>query len=214
MHLQQSHAVTHPFDNKSAFLCATRNNLLKLISQQPNQPWSEATLELGDPTSSGDIITHAAFGDAPNHIVMATFDTSKCLRLYRVNILWNMAQGDPQHGVTPSVTPVLRVTHVQLLDRVQPQTPNGSALSHLKIEPPMFWADKGRVTITAVFTCLPDEQEIGHETGDRGSIIARWELRRSEALLHDVFKTLKPGAEKPAASKVIRVYPQINHYSD
>lgn len=198
----QHQVVAHPFDNKSAFLCITRNNRLKLISQQQVQPWSEAILELGEPSSSNGIITHASFGDVQGQIFLATYDVSKSLRFYRVNITWNPAQGDQQHGQPATVSPTLRITHIQLLDRVLPQHSNGAELSQILIQPPpTVGAEKGHVSVTALFTCLPDDQHMGPQADGRGSVIARWELRRSEVGLHDVFKTLKPGTEVVMASK-------------
>jgi len=196
--------ASHPIDGKSALLYATRGNHLKLLVQQPSSPWTEAVLELGDLTSSSDIVTHACFGDINGQILLATYDVAKSLRLYRVHIVWNHVQGDVHHGQPPSVSPVLRVTHVQLLDRVLPQILNGAELSQLLIQPPMVGAEKGHVSLTALFTCLPDDQQVGHRASGRGSVISTWELRQTEVVLHDVFKTLKPGTDKPSASKVSR----------
>lgn len=193
--------IAHPFEGRSALLAITRSNHLKLIYQQPSQPWSEAILELGELTSSSDVITHAAFGDALSQILLVTYDASKCLRLYRVHILWNPVQGDPSHGQPPSVNPVLRVSHIQLLDLVLPQTPSAAELSSILIQPPTVGAEKGHVQVSALFNCLPDDQQIGNQADGRGSVVARWELRQSEVVLHEVFKSLKPGTEKLTASK-------------
>lgn len=194
--------AAHPFDNKSAFLCVTRSNQIKLITQQQNQPWSESTLELGELNSSSGIVTHASFGDVQGQILLTTYDDSKCLRLYRLNILWNPVQGDPQHGQHATVSPALRVTHIQLLDRVLPQSSNGAELSHILIQPPTVATDRSAVLVLAVFTCLPDDQQVGHQAGVRGSVISRWELRQSEVVLHNVFSTLKPGTDKLTVGKV------------
>lgn len=194
--------ITHPSEGKSAFVCVTRSNQLKLVYQQTNQPWSEVMLELGELTSSSDVITHASFGDAPGQLLLITHDASQCLRLYRVNILWNHVQGDFHHGIPPSVNPVLRVTHVQLLDHVIPQSQTAAELSQILVQPPAIGSDKGHISIMALFTCLPDDQQMGHQASERGSIIAKWGLKQSEVVLHDVFKTLKPGFDKPTPSKV------------
>ena len=201
----QFQTATNQLENKSAFLCVTRNNHLRLVAQQQTTPWTETSLELGELTSSNDIVTHATFGDIQGQLLLATYDASKCLRLYRVNIVWNAVQGDYQHGQPPSVTPQLRATHIQLLDRILPQRPNGSELSQILIQPPMVGADKGHVLLAALFTCLPDDQQVAHQANGRGSILSRWELKQSEVVLHDVFKTLKPGTDKLPASKVSRI---------
>lgn len=189
--------VAHPLEGRSAILCVTRSNHLKLIFQQPSQPWSEAGLGLGEMTSSADILTHATFGDINGQLLLVTYDASKSLRLYRMQIEWN----DQQHGKPPSVNPVLSVTHIQLLDRVLPQTPSAAELSSILIQPPAIGVDRGHIQISAVFNCLPDEQQINHHTSARGSVVARWELRQSEVVLHEVFKALKPGTDKINASK-------------
>lgn len=193
--------VTH-LDSRSAFVCVTRSNQLKLVYQQTNQLWSEVMLELGELTSSSDVITHASFGDAPNQLFLVTHDASKCLRLYRVNILWNPMPGGSHHGIPSSVNPVLRVSHVQLLDHVIPQSQTAAELSQILVQPPAMGADKAHTSIIALFTCLPDDQQMGHQASERGSIIAKWELKQSEVVLHEVFKTLKPGFDKPTTSKV------------
>ncbi|KAL1306804.1 hypothetical protein AAFC00_005461 [Neodothiora populina] len=193
--------ITHPFEGRSAFLCVTRNNHVKLIYQQPSQPWQETTMELGELSSSGDLLTHASFGEAQGQLLLVTYDASNCLRLYRVHILWNQVQGDPQHGQPPSVNPTLRVAHTQLLDHVLPQSASGAELSQLYIQPATIGAENGHVQITALFTCLPDDQQMGHGANSRGSVVARWELKAAAVVLHEVFKTLKPGTDKLMPSK-------------
>lgn len=64
MRFHELHGVSNPIDNKGAFLCVTRRGLLKLIYEQPGQPWSQYVFTLDNPTDSGDVLTHAAFCQA------------------------------------------------------------------------------------------------------------------------------------------------------
>lgn len=64
MRLHDIHGVSNPIDNKAAFLCITRRCQLKLIYEQPGQPWSQAGSTLDSLTDSGDALTHAAFCQA------------------------------------------------------------------------------------------------------------------------------------------------------
>jgi mediator of RNA polymerase II transcription subunit 16 len=64
MRLHEIHGVSNPIDNKAAFLCVTRRNLVKLVYEQPGKPWAQQVLNLNDPTDSGDMLTHAAFCQA------------------------------------------------------------------------------------------------------------------------------------------------------
>ncbi|GAB7348668.1 hypothetical protein MBLNU459_g7031t1 [Dothideomycetes sp. NU459] len=212
MKLVETAGVSHPFDNRAAFLCVTRSNSVKLIYQQPNQRWTETETELGILASSGDVITHAAFGDASNHLLLVTYDTSKSLRLYRLGIGWNPSGGDALHP--PSVNPQLNLKHVHILDRCMPQShgrpfsegapnmmhtsPIGAELSSIQIKPPMSATD-GPFMVMAVFTSSGSDDQLSQHSAGKFSVIARWELQQTESTLHESFKSLKPGTENPVA---------------
>lgn len=225
--LHETTAVSHPFDNRAAFICVTRNVIVKLIYQQPNALWLETELELGSLVSYGDIITHAAFGDSSSrshnlslyheptqltpvdHLLLVTYDISKCLRLYRIGINWHAVGGDAQQP--PSVNPQLSLKHVQILDRCIPQshdrpfsdsTPNlmptspaGAELSNIQIRPPMSGSN-GSFTVMALYTSAGSDDQLSQ--GSKFSVIARWELQQSDVTLHESFVNLKPSTEKPA----------------
>lgn len=233
MKLHETTAVSHPFDNRAAFVCVTRSIVMKLVYQQPNSIWVETELELGTLACYGDIVTHAAFGDASSqsyspfpysycdsiltradHLLLVTYDTSKCLRLYRIGIAWNAVGGDP--SLPPSVNPQISLKHVQILDRCLPQPYNRlftnsasgmmqstaicAELSNIQIKPPTSGTD-GNFMVMAIFTNGGNDDQLSPHS--KFSVISRWELQQSEATLHESFRSLKPTTEKPSSGSKV-----------
>lgn len=64
MKLHEVPGISNPLENKAAFMCINRRNVVKLVYQTSGQPWSEHSMSLGDLTDSGDVLTHAAFCQA------------------------------------------------------------------------------------------------------------------------------------------------------
>lgn len=62
----------HSVDGKTAFIVVTQSFLLHIVWQLDGQPWPDATVALNDPSSSDDILTHAAFVDANRESSMET----------------------------------------------------------------------------------------------------------------------------------------------
>ncbi|KAI5239334.1 hypothetical protein E4T43_06859 [Aureobasidium subglaciale] len=200
MRLHDIHGVSNPIDNKAAFLCVTRRCQLKLIYEQPSQPWSQFVMTLDDITDYGDTLTHAAFCQANQHLVMVTYDSSKRLRLYKIMINWNANAGEGNnHKAT--LSPQMAILHVELLDRCVPQSSDRAAsaqLSSLHIEPQSQAIDNTTFTVIAVFTSAVQDH------GGKYSIISRWELQQADTTLHNSFKDLKPTAAQPAAAKPVQ----------
>ncbi|KAI4851052.1 hypothetical protein E4T45_05240 [Aureobasidium sp. EXF-8846] len=200
MKLHEVHGVSNPIDNKAAFLCINRRGLLKLIYEQPGQPWSQYVLTLDNITDSGDVLTHAAFCQANQHLVMVTYDSSNRLRLYKIMINWNPNAGDGNNQKT-SLNPQMAILHVELLDRCVPQSSERAAsaqLSSLHIEPISQAIENSTFTVVAVFTSPAQDH------GGKFSIISRWDLQQIDTSLHDSFKGLKPTATQPAANKPVQ----------
>ncbi|KAI5245922.1 hypothetical protein E4T42_06598 [Aureobasidium subglaciale] len=91
MRLHDIHGVSNPIDNKAAFLCVTRRCQLKLIYEQPSQPWSQFVMTLDDITDSGDILTHAAFCQANPVFTSAAQDHGG---KYSIISRWELQQAD------------------------------------------------------------------------------------------------------------------------
>ncbi|THX79645.1 hypothetical protein D6D05_04871 [Aureobasidium pullulans] len=200
MRLHEVHGVSNPIDNKAAFICVTRRSLVKLIYEQPGQPWTQFNLSLDSLTDSGDVLTHASFCQANQHLVMATYDSSKRLRLYKIMIHWNSNTGDGNNQ-KPTLNPQMAVLHVELLDQCVPQSSERAAsaqLSSLHIEPISQAIENSTFTVVAVFTSAAQDH------GGKFSIISRWELQQADTTLHDSFKGLKPTAAQPAAQKPVQ----------
>ncbi|KAH0294203.1 hypothetical protein M436DRAFT_81910 [Aureobasidium namibiae CBS 147.97] len=200
MKLHEVHGVSNPIDNKAAFLCVTRRGLLKLIYEQPGQPWSQYVFTLDNLADSGDVLTHAAFCQANQHLVMVTYDTSKRLRLYKIMINWNANAGDGTNHKT-TLNPQIAVLHVELLDRCVPQSSERAAsaqLSSLHVEPISQAIDNSTFTVVAVFTSAAQDHS------GKFSIISRWDLQQVDATLHDSFKSLRPTTAQPATNKPVQ----------
>ncbi|KAH0011805.1 hypothetical protein KCU78_g9919, partial [Aureobasidium melanogenum] len=200
MRLHDIHGVSNPIDNKAAFLCVTRRCQLKLIYEQPGQPWSQAVSPLDNLTDSGDVLTHAAFCQANQHLVMVTYDASKHLRLYKIMINWHANAGDGNtHKAT--LNPQMAILHVELLDQCVPQSSERAAsaqLSSLNIEPISQAIDNSTFTVVAVFTSAAQDH------GGKFSVISRWDLQQTEVALHDSFKGLKPAASQSTPNKSVQ----------
>lgn len=134
------------------------------------------------------------------HLVMVTYDTSQRLRLYKIMINWNANAGDGNNQRI-TLNPQMAVLHVELLDRCIPQSPERAAsaqLSSLHIEPISQAIDNSTFTIVAIFTSAAQDH------GGKFSIISRWDLQQTDALLHDSFKSLKSTAAQPAPNKPVQ----------
>lgn len=151
---------------------------------------------------------------------MVTYDSNKRLRLYRIRIAWNPSQVHI-HGqqTTTAVNPQLHVSHSKLMGHCAPQTQPantlndmsyldhqeiGAQLAHLYILPPavpMSSSDPpSSYTVMAVFT------QLGNVNQMPNSVIARWDLQPSEPVLHESFKSLRPGSDKTGSNKVRMPY--------
>lgn len=151
---------------------------------------------------------------------MATHDSASRLRLYHVRVAWNESKINHQGRLLNACSPQLSVTHVKLLDicHTSPQLlgtlpgtayagqPEGARLAQLLIIPPapesVVNSEAERTnTILAVFNYAPSQNGLDHAQRSSYSVVSRWELQQSELTLHESFKALKGGNEKPPSSR-------------
>ncbi|KAL1634921.1 Mediator of RNA polymerase II transcription subunit 16 [Neofusicoccum ribis] len=103
-----------------AFICFTRGGTVRLLYQQPDQQWYEATAEIEASNSGKDAFTHASFtsdsGNFPfglsqqptdsseQSLLLATHTVSGSIIVYRVKINWNAQPGrsaSPTFDISP-----------------------------------------------------------------------------------------------------------------
>ena len=128
--------VSHPIDNRHALLYVTFQWTSSRFSTKMRAMYTSqhpSTVDIF--CSSDDLLSHAAFGEDGNHLILATHDESRRLRLYKIIIHWNvtpLTRGN-QHAMT--VAPTLEIGHLTALDRVSPQMSDVARLSHLSVVP-------------------------------------------------------------------------------
>ena len=202
---QNSQRVHHPAENRNAVLYVTSNCRLCLLYQTEIGAWQSTSIDLESWDSTEDLLSHAAIGNDGDHLVLATHDVSRRLRLYRVRVNWNPTQHSRGNMQYITVAPALEVDHLTALEYVTPQLSDNASFSHLCIvsKPPPF-AEQGAPTATtvlAVFTHAPAPLEVQHSY-DAFSVLARWELQTTVPTLHDSFTRLKSNGPTPVYNPV------------
>ncbi|KAI9763955.1 MAG: mediator complex subunit [Geoglossum simile] len=207
----------HPMPSRSTLIGVTRGGMVRLWYQQHDARWLEVNTELESIGSSDDLLSHASFSsDRDNSLLLVIHTTSHQIRLYRININWNIPANQkpiPQSQV-PS-TASLQISHVKVDDFCFPlghvegkdvsQSQIGlndisrgnmsrAQLSHLEMIPPAPQLSKhsepSYPIIMAAFSYVPTPLEESQQNIDTFSVIARWELRSAAQKLHPSFDKL------------------------
>jgi len=101
----------NPIEHKSAMLCLTRNGRLRLLYQQFNNVWFQASVDLeGQPLSPDVALSHASFAadtESDSSLYLATYNVCSTLTVQRVKISWNVHKEQPNPN--PIVNPTLEV---------------------------------------------------------------------------------------------------------
>ncbi|KAE8549529.1 hypothetical protein EYB25_008051 [Talaromyces marneffei] len=202
----------HPA-GKPALICFTRNGIMRLLYQNPDQRWVEVSAELKTTNQSDRILTHAACLPSPNGILVATHSLSERLSLYRVQIMWNPPQWDQAQqrqasGVTPFPVPSIRIINCKTetpgrvfsfnkdqTDDLQNIAPNQSflyQLTNLELVSGQF-DNTGATTsppcILAVYSS--PYNSAAHDPQQQeppASVMVRWQLETSTLNLHPIFE--------------------------
>ncbi|KAH0564742.1 hypothetical protein GP486_001870 [Trichoglossum hirsutum] len=205
----------HPIPSRATLIGVTRGGVVRLWYQQHDTRWLEVNTELESIGSSDDLLSHASFSsDKDNSLLLVIYTTSHQIRLYRININWNIPANQkpiPQSQVPSTAT--LQINHVKVDDFCFPVGPvenkdisqigqndisrvevSRAQLSHLEMVPPAPLPSKhsepSYPTIMAIFSCVPSHFEESQQNIDTFSVITRWELRSTPQNLHSSFDKL------------------------
>ncbi|KAN0067719.1 Mediator complex, subunit Med16 [Elaphomyces granulatus] len=200
----------HPA-GKSAVLGVTRSGLLRLLYQNPDHRWADASAELKHAGHSDRLLTHAALVATPGGILIATYSACQKIALYRVYISWNPANWDqnPQKQLPtnhPFPTPTFRLvpnkietpssifpTHRNLaenLDDFPPAPSSPYCLTRLDIIPEQPDSTGGFSAgpwILAVYSVPVHPAGDSSQSHHPSSVIVRWQLETSPQVLHPKF---------------------------
>ncbi|KAK4938435.1 Mediator of RNA polymerase II transcription subunit 16, partial [Elasticomyces elasticus] len=210
MQARKEQMVANPAEKASACMCISSTRGLKLLYQRENMPghWGEVNLQIGTVHSSSDLLTHAAFGDDADAILLTTHDVSGRLDLYDIEIAWHAQSTTPPRGPRMTyVFPTIQISHLKIMDQCLPRQigyqessdftahrdTSQAQLSSLHVLPrPLEAVGMGSLdpVIMAVFTYVPDYYDTSQQHQDAFSVIARWEHRSITASLHESFSTL------------------------
>ena len=216
----------HPHDGKAAFFTVSRDNYLRLYFQQDDRPWMHSMIELGDVADSGDLLSHAAFTNGAESFRLATYDSSRRLRLYSIHIRWDMELSDDRPANQPAriESVQLAVEHLDVLEHCMPQyqAPTSdlvpslavaqARLSKLCIMPSsdLTRSDSNAFDIFALYTTADIQPNI-QSLSTNCSVVARWTITEQTSNLHASFSNLKPAAKNPTVADSTTA---LERYSD
>ncbi|KAF2704559.1 hypothetical protein K504DRAFT_461321 [Pleomassaria siparia CBS 279.74] len=194
------HDAHHPVEGKASFICLKKHGELKLRFQQPDGSWSESSSVLGPMISTRQPFTHAAFAsNNDNTLLLAAYDVSDRLHLYRVEAKWNIPPTKPGHQAKYFEKPDLHVSEIDVVDSCYPVSSpvvNGdiqtgsetslqlpAQLTHLHFLP--ITPEKGDgtyPTIQAIFSTPPNivNFDQAHTQQTPCSIVVRWDVHHTQ----------------------------------
>ncbi|KAK7193454.1 hypothetical protein DPSP01_000017 [Paraphaeosphaeria sporulosa] len=203
----------HAVDQKACLVYLMRKGDLKLRFQQPDSSWSEVSVSLRAILHTKDTFTHAAFAsNNDNKLLMATYDVSRRLHLYRIEAVWNIPQLPDRTQLKVYEKPELQVTEITTEDNCHPamidssglpggsesKVPVSAQLTHLDFLPITPEDGDGSVpTIQAIFVTPPNIVAVDqtHPQPSPSSIVAKWEVHQTEQ------NQLHPSLDKVTSKK-------------
>ncbi|KAL9044109.1 MAG: hypothetical protein Q9214_002729 [Letrouitia sp. 1 TL-2023] len=183
-----------PGKNKPAFVAVTRTGYIKLIFQGlDGSRWLDFKGELDSVGTSSELLTHAALcDDRDDSMLVATYGTSRQLRLYKVKIAWSKQTFIVDHlKISDDYFP-----HLQAEDNVAMKQSTHLPfvqLSHLEIISPCpdeRSKDVLPALLLLVYTYVPSQLQESHPQGGSSSILLRAELQNAVPALHSSFERL------------------------
>ena len=212
-----------------AFVVVTRLGDLRLIYMKPNRSWAEESTALTTPSSTKDLLTHAAFASTVDgSIFLSTHSADGCLSFYLVHVNRPDLFQDSQ-----TLAPItLTVEHVKdnvynggstkssaegdLLNGTSNTSHDISCLSHLEIVPTtdMEKAVQMPSTVFAVKTAFGTIPGISNSLQPKSSTIHRWSLYAISQTLHPRFddiptKGTSPTHTTPQSYQTLQRLPDI-----
>lgn len=204
--------VHHAADGRNALIYISRDAELTLM-YQIEIVWHSISTKLEDLQSSSDVLSHAAFGEQDDHLLLITHDLSRRFRLYKIMINWNSSQRARQAGQPPItvVSPSFDIGRLTFLEHVAPQQ-HIARLSLLRIIPPIPDAAAPKEgenpvptvpTIFAIFTIASLPADPMQQPQELLSVIARWNVEAVTSTLHPAFAKLKTNGINGAAHGLV-----------
>ncbi|KAF2866785.1 mediator complex, subunit Med16 [Massariosphaeria phaeospora] len=114
----------HPVEGKASLMYLRRHGELRMRFQQTDNTWHEVSAKPGQLSSTRETLTHAAFAsNNDNTLLLATYNSSGQLHLYRVEVSWNLQPQKAGQTLKVFDKPTLQVTDVTPEDYCYPTSP-------------------------------------------------------------------------------------------
>lgn len=189
--------VHNPSEGKSALFYVSRNNCLTMIYQQESGRWYTVHKDLDHTGQADELITHAAFCEYGNQLLLVTHDEAKRFRLVVISIEWNASQQARPNGQTSiRVNPSMDVVHLTGLDNVTAQHADLTNLTGLMLLPAISDSPADQQlpsppTIVATFTHAALPSSTTQHLTERFTAISRWQLETVFPAMHESYGNLK-----------------------
>ncbi|KAF2667544.1 hypothetical protein BT63DRAFT_294707 [Microthyrium microscopicum] len=94
----------NPIKSGNAFLSLSRGGVLKLFFALQDGTYSVQSCTLDGAPHIADAISHAAFApDSDNSLMVAAYDLSRQLKVFRIHVNWKYNEKEPQEAPRPSL---------------------------------------------------------------------------------------------------------------
>ncbi|OQO12319.1 hypothetical protein B0A48_02961 [Cryoendolithus antarcticus] len=178
--------------------------------------WGTTSTTLETLSTLDEKLSHAAFCQQDDKLLLVTHDLRRHLRVYTVTIDWNSTQGKDQHRQgTFRIVPSLQIAHIVSLEYIAPQHSEGTLLTSLRIIPPLLAFTEpsftSYATVVAIYAqaTYPADPTQQHESF---TTICRWHLEELAQALHPSFAKLQKRAAPPVTlpnKKILRQQPDL-----
>ena len=173
----------------------SRTGKLSLLYQNEVGVWLTTTTELYTSNADIDLLSHAAFVDNGDHLLLCTHDMAQGLWLYRISVHWNIVQHNKGNISMTIVSPKVEIGRLATLENIAAQHANAARLSHLRIvATPPDVAEQGQLPpiIMAVFSHANLSIDATQQHPEAHSVIARWTVESAIPVLHESFAKMRP----------------------
>ncbi|KAF2743145.1 hypothetical protein M011DRAFT_411182 [Sporormia fimetaria CBS 119925] len=183
----------HPLESKASIIYLKRFGELRLRFQQADSTWHEISTQIGVLVSVQDAYTHAAFASNNDEsLLLAAYDVSSRLHLYRIEVKWNVPPPRPGQRIENFEKPEVAVTKILTEEMAYPVSSTSATgdahssvstvgrvaaqLTHLGFLPKTPDQTDGSVpTIHAIFVSPPNCVNLDQtQHPNPSSILVRW----------------------------------------
>lgn len=204
--------MANPHEGKLAFFTISRSGTIRLFYQNDREPWSESRFQIGEPTDSGYLLSHAAFANGPDFLFLATYDLSRRLKLYKVRVDWTTDFTADNRQMTIKNAQII-VEYLDIDNHCSPQPATDtnslvapqsivraklSSLSFIAMPPSDPTSQPTSYQILGVYTYV-DSQPMTQQLSASCTVLARWNINEKQHVLHDSF--VGPEFKNPKSTK-------------